>query len=262
MRNIPDNNLAYPVFIKLDTGSTASGFLLNATDKMFLISAKHVFFDKENTLRGNRAEIECQTQDIDDDSIEKLSIDFSSITILKHQEADVAAIHLADLKKEKDKVEYTVHYINGVTDTQMGKTLISVHAHTATKKMRDVFVSNDIYLYGYPTSLGIKETSQFDLSKPLLRKGIIANIYKSKGTIILDCPIFPGNSGGPVVEVDRQESQDYHKVIGVVTEFIPFVQNWVNSSNGLVNTDWINSGYSVAVSMDKVFEIIGFDLDK
>ena len=65
-----------------------------------------------------------------------------------------------------------------------------------------------------------------------------------------------------MVEVERIGDIFNHMVIGVVTEFIPFVEEWINRSNGLVNSEFINSGYSVAVSMDKVFETIGFDPDK
>jgi len=263
MRNIPDNNLAYPVFIKLDKGGTGSGFLLNTGDKMFLISAKHVFLDDKSNLRGNKAEIDCQTQDINDDSIERLMIDFSVIKIAVHPTADVAAIHLGDLKENTGQGNWTLHYLKGVIQTQTGKTgTVSVNAKLATKKIKDVLISNDVYLYGYPTSLGLTQSPQFDFSKPLLRKGIVANIYKPQGTIILDCPSFPGNSGGPVVEVENDGLQFHHKVIGVVSQFIPHVQSWVNQSNGLVNTEFINSGYSVSVSMDKVFETIGYDPDK
>lgn len=263
MRNIPDNNLAYPVYIKLDNGGTGSGFLLNTGDKMFLISAKHVFLDHENNLRGGKAEIDCQTNDLNDDSVERLIIDFSVIEILKHATADVAAILLGVVKESTEQGKYKLNYSEGVVQVQAGMTAtVSVDAKKTTKKIKDVLISNDVYLYGYPTSLGLAQSPQFDFSKPLLRKGIVANIYKPQGTIILDCPSFPGNSGGPVVEVEQDGLQFHHKVIGVVTSFIPHVQNWVNQSNGLVNQEFINSGYSVSVSMDKVFETIGYDLDE
>jgi hypothetical protein len=263
MRNIPDNNLAYPVFIKLDKGGTGSGFLLNTGESMYLISAKHVFFDDKNNLRSDKAEIDCQTQDINDESIERLTIDLSVVNISIHATSDVAAIHLGDSKENTEQGNWKLYYLNGVIQTQSGKTgTVSVSAKMATKKIKDVLISNDVYLYGYPTSLGLSQSPQFDFSKPLLRKGIVANIYKPQGTIILDCPSFPGNSGGPVVEVEFNGLEFHHKVIGIVSQFIPHVQNWVNQTNGLSNTEIINSGYSVTVSMDKVFETIGYDPDK
>ena len=262
MRNIPDDNLAYSVFIKLENNN-GSGFLLNADNKLILISAKHVFFNDRNTLRGNKAEIECQTKDISDATTEKLLIDFSLVEILIHKESDIVAIQLANLKENEEENSYKVQYIKGVSQSRVGETgIVCVNAKSTTKTIKNVLTGNDVYLYGYPTSLGLKELPQFDVSKPLLRRGIVANIYESKGTIILDCPVFPGNSGGPVVEVESEGLQSFHKIIGVVIQFIPYFQEWENKSSGLVNVQLMNSGYSVAVSMDKVFEIIDFDLDK
>ena len=263
MRDIPDNNLAYPIFIKIDTGSTGSGFFLNTGDKLYLVTAKHVLLDDKNVPKGKVAEIDCQTGDINDDSFERLQIDFSSANIMAHASSDVAAIHVADIKENTGKGNWIINYLNGVKQIIKAKSdTISVVAKTSTKKIKNVLISNNVFLYGYPTSLGLRKSPQFDFSKPLLRKGIVANIYLPQGTIILDCPAFPGNSGGPVVEVEREGNTSHHKVIGVVSQFIPFVQDWVNKSNGLVNTEFTNSGYSVAVSIDKVFETIGFDSDK
>lgn len=263
MRILPDNNLAYPVFINLNKGGTGSGFLLNTGDKIFLISAKHVFFDENNDIRAKKAEIDCQTSNLDDDSVERLTIDLSVVKILAHTTADVVAIQLSVLKENTNNGNWTIHYLNGVEKSHIGShETVSVNAKVGTKKIKDVLISNDVYLFGYPTSLGLKESPQFDFNKPLLRKGIVANIYKPQGTIILDCPSFPGNSGGPVVEVEQKGLQNHYKVIGVVIQFIPHVKKWINQTDGRVNTEFINSGYSVAVSMDKVFETIGYDPDK
>ena len=262
MRNIPENNLAYPLLIKLDTDSSGSGFFLEAETKVYIVTAKHVIYDEDNNLRGKKAEITCQTNEINNDEIEKLSFDFSSLNILTHSISDIACIEIGDLKGNKEG-DLKILYKNGVTQKVIAKSdLVHVEAEGSTKILKHVLISNDIFLYGYPTSLGLKKSPQFDYNKPLLRKGIVANIYNDQGTIILDCPVFPGNSGGPVVEVEEEKDIYNHKVIGVVSQFVPHVQQWVNQTNGLVNTEFINSGYSVAISMDRVFETIGYDPDK
>ena len=46
------------------------------------------------------------------------------------------------------------------------------------------------------------------------------------------------------------------RVIGVVTEFVPFTETWVNTRDGNKNVTISNSGYSVAVSMDLVLELV------
>jgi hypothetical protein len=262
MRSIPDDNLAYPVMIVMNTGSTGSGFLLNIETALFFITAKHVLFDDSGNLRGITASLICQNKDINDDSTTNFAADFAVLqmngNVLSHAAKDVAAIKIADNVTLPDG-GYTSNVIAGVTIALEGNSqLVSVSAQDTVKKIDDVLISNDIFLYGYPSSLGLKQSPQFDYTKPLLRKGIIANIHKPFGTIILDCPVYYGNSGGPVVQVSLEGMQYRHYVIGVVSQFIPYSENWQNLSNGLVHTEISNSGYSVAVAMDYVFEMIGF----
>lgn len=268
MRNIPEDNLAYPKLIKFEK-SSGSGFSLMASNKIFLITAKHVLFDKENNLRGEKIILISQTPGIDDESIIEHSIDFSKLdekNILKHDTFDIAAIEMGTIK-ENTIIKNYIEYNKGIDIlTEKRNTIISVDADKATKLLKDVLVSNDVFLYGYPTSLGLKSDPQFDYNKPLLRKGIVANIYRNLGTIIIDCPVYYGNSGGPIVEVEANIEEDgesfSHKVIGVVSKFIPFEEKLVNPRNGLVqHTEYINSGYSVAIAMDKVFELIGYTKD-
>ena len=55
-REIPDDNLAYPVFIRLQSGSTGSGFFLNMDENTYLVTASHVLFDESTgDLKSNQA---------------------------------------------------------------------------------------------------------------------------------------------------------------------------------------------------------------
>jgi Trypsin-like peptidase domain len=263
MRNIPNDNLAYPVMIVINTGSTGSGFLLNTGDALFFVTAKHVVFNDAGNINGISATLICQTKNIDDDSSTNLSIDFVTLqangNVLSHADKDVAVVKISTITKLPNENSYINNLVNGVTISQQGASeIISVSAQNNVKGIDDVLISNDIFLYGYPSSLGLRQLPQFDYSKPLLRKGIVANVYKSFGTIILDCPVYPGNSGGPVVQVSVEGLNIKHSVIGVVSQFVPYSENWINQSNGLIHTEISNSGYSVAVAMDFVFEIVGF----
>ena len=47
MRAIPDDNLAYPILLRHETGQRGSGFYMAAGDDTFLITAKHVLFSRE-----------------------------------------------------------------------------------------------------------------------------------------------------------------------------------------------------------------------
>lgn len=92
-----------------------------------------------------------------------------------------------------------------------------------------------------------------------MRKGIVANIHREKGTIILDCPSYKGNSGGIVIEVTGDGALGYsYRTIGVVSQRIPIKREDVDNEDELKDSDLLNSGYSVVVSMDKIFELIGF----
>lgn len=265
MRNIPDDNLAYPVLISLNTGSSGSGFQLITDTQLFLVTAKHVLFDKGGILRGQEAILTSPSRDVHDDTVAKYKINLIDLLtnglIFQHASADVAGIMLGKIVVRDDSTGYTPTLANGVTMFEKTASgTVSVNAAKSVCLLKDVLISNDIFLYGYPSSLGLKASPQFDYDKPLLRKGIVASVNKKQGTIILDCPVYYGNSGGPVVQVTREGFANHHKIIGVVSQFIPYSENWINQSNGLIHQEVSNSGYSVAVSMDFVFEMLNIKI--
>ncbi len=260
MRNIPEDNLAYPVFLNWNTGSTGSGFNLQHHNKTFFVTAKHVLFNSKGELLGQNLKLVCQTKDINDDSTFEFDVNISHLfakgLVYLHPNYDVAAF-LLSTANDKTNPNYFIP-VEGVEIVKRSETsiVVSVLSSEAILFIDEVLVSNDIFLYGYPTSLGLKHSPQFDYSKPLLRKGIVSSVYKNMGTIILDCPVYYGNSGGPVVQVELVGNVYHHRVIGVVSQFIPYSENWQNLSNGIVHTEISNSGFSVAVAMNYVFEML------
>lgn len=93
-----------------------------------------------------------------------------------------------------------------------------------------------------------KNNSFLDIKLPLLRKGIIAGKNTVLKIIVLDSPVYQGNSGGLVLEVERECGQENYKAIGVITNLVPFTKD--------DSEKFQNSGYSVAVPMDSVLELI------
>jgi hypothetical protein len=75
-------------------------------------------------------------------------------------------------------------------------------------------------------------------------------------TLILDCPSYPGNSGGPVIRYVSDGLHYEYSLVGMVIQFIPYEEVWVNRENKLVNREWSNSGYSVAISADDILEVV------
>ena len=98
MRAVPDDNLCFPVSIELSDGSFGSGFLLNTGPALFLGTAKHVLFDKQNSLVANSAVGSIVTSDLINRAT--LDLDLSTLeargAIRPHATADVAVIKLAD----------------------------------------------------------------------------------------------------------------------------------------------------------------------
>ena len=69
--------------------------------------------------------------------------------------------------------------------------------------------------------------------------------------------MYYGNSGGPVIESEQVDLTTRHvSVIGVVSEFVPFLESWYNLQHRFENVNIENSGYSIVVPMDQVFEVV------
>jgi hypothetical protein len=237
---INTDNFSYAAFISLDYGrSTGSGFMLSFKGRRYLITAKHVFFDKESlrcksiliTSQNHLGEIEdAQTILIED--IEKLKVICS-------EEFDIAAIDLSNPD------EYQIE--------QNGKNIIEVQ-ESDLDTLENIQIANNVLLVGFPTSLIVENAKFFDVNRPLLRKGIIAGINNKDKTFIIDCPVFYGNSGGPVIEY---KSDGAMKLIGIVSRYIPFVTEWRNNrERAFLRQEFSNSGYAVCVPVDEILNLL------
>jgi hypothetical protein len=134
----------------------------------------------------------------------------------------------------------------------------TVSAHPdIVKKLSEVLTADDVYVFGYPSSIGIQQSPQIDYNTPLIRKGIIAGVNDANKTIVLDCLTFHGNSGGPVLEVTRNGLVTEFRVIGVISQYVPVTETWINTTLNYYNLQIHNSGYSIAEPMDMVLELIG-----
>lgn len=103
-----------------------------------------------------------------------------------------------------------------------GPNYIRIMPYSAIANDNQLYVGASIFVYGYPNAVGLDY-----LNKPLLRSGIIAWLpsgEQSQNKILIDCPIYPGNSGGPVflspvsVSPDGGFQTNDVKFIGIVTE--------------------------------------------
>jgi hypothetical protein len=157
-----------------------------------------------------------------------------------HPSQDVALITIGINKKEVEK-EW-LDFIEGVILKQ-GKGIISLSKDNV-KYIKDVIVGNEVYAFGYPTSI-TSVNPWLNINLPLLRKGIVAGKNEALNAIILDCTAFYGNSGGLVLEVEKVGFNTRYQAIGIITNLVPYAGNWLQ-----------NSGYSIVVPMNAVDELI------
>jgi hypothetical protein len=257
-RAIPADNLAIPVLIILDNKELASGFYLNTKTHTYLVTAQHVLFE-QNKPKGKLARCLSYTKDPNDPNSIILELDLPNLhkngLISCNKTADAIIVRIGSMKTGEDG---KVQFVEGVRKVKgsapSGIVLVDYSNTTCFDK---VLVSNDIFLFGYPTSIGIKEIPQLDYLRPLLRKGIVGGKNRTKHTIIIDCPTYYGNSGGPVMQVEEVSLvETKFAIIGLVSESVPFIETWVNTRNKLTNSEASNSGYSIVTPIDAVLELL------
>jgi hypothetical protein len=264
---IPHDNLSYSALISINEGkSKGSGFRLKFDGGNYLITAKHVLFDRRDQLYGDTLILTFHSPEEKATMPWIFSIDLSRATILRSEKFDVAAIfigknipvdgfdHVTPLKKLQcaSKRPTSLAPESYVTLIQSGNGSAVSADVEAIGKLDSISLASDVYLMGYPTSLGMRNNQFYDFSKPLIRKGIVAGVDAARSAFVIDCFAFPGNSGGPVVE---HCLDGYFRVIGVVSKFIPFETKWHSNRDDIVNTEVANSGYTVCIAMDAVLSI-------
>jgi hypothetical protein len=258
MRYLPDDNLSYPVLIELEDGSSGSGFFLTYLDsKQFLVTALHVLYKKEgliNVLRSTKAKLTSYDQNIALTSPIEFELDLSILPIKKDDARDIVLVEMANMKTIADG--YDITPINGVRKISNGLAKIVLVGDTSLAKFEDVFISNEVFIIGYPNSLSFNNDPQIEYKRPLLRKGIVAGKNLIKETIILDCPVYFGNSGGLAIQVNElPNKQRQYRIIGVVSQYIPFVERLRSMQMGYENVNFENSGYSVVVPTDSILDL-------
>jgi len=257
MRRIPDDNLSYPVLIKLNGADTGSGFYLNSGKNLFLVTAKHVLLQQDGkTFLAPQAEVVAYARDRKDPRPGRLEMDLELLKshgdLRSHALHDVVLVRIGTVGG--GPATQAVSPMRGVTVTNPPASGFVSVGLDLVKRFDDVLVSNEVIIFGYPSSIGVWNVPQIDYTRPLLRKGIIAGTNSALKSIVLDCPVYAGNSGGPVLELAQENIATTRlHVIGVVIEYVPIVQRASPGSQTVVVE---NSGYAIAAAMDSVLELI------
>jgi hypothetical protein len=256
--------LAYPVLITLKENVSASGFYLNDGRHIYLATARHVLFKKSKksyTLNAASATCLSYPKDPNDPGRIKLELNLKSLyaksLIIYHKTHEAAVVRIANRVAREKGEGYRIGLLDGVKKLESARSGLVAVGIANTRPFEKALISNDVFLFGYPTSIGIKEMPQVDSQRPLLRKGVVAGKNEPKKTIIIDCPTYYGNSGGPVAMVEQiSAAKTEFPIIGLVSEFVPFKETWVNTTHKTSHWEISNSGYSVVTPIDVVLELL------
>ena len=258
--SIPTGHIQFASKIGVGT-SSGTGFLFEHHGSVYLVSARHcVYGNSSSSPLGDT--IKCSTYRTNDGlviGLHSFSIhlpDVPSENILSHGNNDIIGIKVADLASSRTgrNMIFVAEYCVEDADNRIGGLNVAKFGRGA-RSLEDICIGSDCVVVGYPVSIGMTPTPQLDFSKPLLRKGIIAGENKSLGTIIIDCPVYPGNSGGPILEVHQcgnHCNKLHYSVIGVVSERVSFAAT-TTVHGAAIGVTRENSGYGVVVPIQRLW---------
>lgn len=114
-------------------------------------------------------------------------------------------------------------------------------AQAATREQlrtRGVMEGDGVYVLGFP--LGLVEEPRHT---PITRGGVIARMRDTyagaRNEFLIDAPVFPGNSGGPVLlrpeglAVMGTKSQRDALLIGIVNSYVPYIESAFSAQTGM-----------------------------
>ena len=256
---VPEDNLAYPVQVLVTDGG-GTGFFVRKDQNLFLVTARHVVYDIVKRQLAPEFTLRALSKDIHERAVTVLHVNGAQMQDAKQirfdEPRDVAVIHVGTLKPGG------MDTVAGVVVSERSKAGIIVAAFALLTRFSDVDVSSQIFMFGYP-SLGVRGYAQIDSTRPLVRGGIVSGLNAALKTIIIDAPVYHGNSGGPVVQLSRTNRL---KIIGIATQFVPVAEEVLplnrldvpqGESPAQPNVMALgNSGYSVVASADAIIDLI------
>ncbi len=253
------------VLVSLDNKSFGSGIFIANNNEIFFSTARHVLFNEKLNKETKKKSFTVKTKNIElffyskksnFNVQEQISVDLEQLFKAKqlsiNSPQDICVFKIAKINEGK------VHLENGVVKKSQNLNF-NVASSSMVRPYSDIEIGDNLYVIGYPKALGLKNNDQYNFDKPLVRSGIIGGKNDEKQTVIIDCPVFGGNSGGPVFIIEKHLaikegkliSTNKKYLIGIVSQFIP----WINKTNKS-NTHIENSGYGVIVPLDEILKLI------
>ena len=237
---------------------TGFGFFYQVDTILYLITAAHVVFRQLKNTNGYitytsyspKITISYYSNDAFTDTISSLRFNIdglvqSNMTIY-NSKRDIAILKIGTVPIGHPGVYYFAEYASN----KIGPTVS--YSKDISTSIGKYSIGDDVFMFGFPKSLALHNVKLFDSDRPLVRKGAVAGIDRINSTVIIYCPSYPGNSGGPV-SVVHNGSID---VMGFVDAFIPFINQTVPSDSSNSSIVVNNSGYTVVVPIENVYNLI------
>jgi hypothetical protein len=249
---------ASSILIQSSVG-TGSGFFLQDTvaKALYIVTASHVLVHNNNPTSPppDSILITGYRENVDTDSTFKFTISIrdclSSGALLVDLHNDVAVMKFAQLEKmgNYNSIIYPSFVKKLTKDTK-----IESWPSFLSLAINDIEPGSDLFVIGFPQSLGLQ--GNFDMNRPLMRKGIVAGKDLKSKRIIGDGAVYFGNSGGIAVAVHFSNGLFGLKLIGLVSQFIPFDESLFDKRGNQRSIDYRNSGYSVIIPTNFIFSVI------
>jgi len=260
---MPQGNLSIPVQMRYTDGFNGSAFFFDdGSNYAYLVTARHMLLQTNGAIRADTVDLfyyafignQYPTSRVH--AVMNLKALGNDALIRGHRLQDVAVCRIGKVQRKEDGTRQVVR--DGKYYMTVGGTTGS--AISITPDMTILYtnapVGNDIFVFGYPSSIGLQNIPQIDYDAPLLHKGILAGKNLNTHTLIIDCQIHQGSSGGPVMLEQPAGFGARFPLVGIVSEFIPFADEWKNTRLGYANVTLYNSGYAVLVPVDALMELL------
>jgi hypothetical protein len=254
--------LTIPVLIAHDKG-TGSGCFLQLSNSVYLVTARHVLFSEPEganppKLLSTKATLTAYSQAGTTNVSERVvSLDLGVLMnageIRFSTNRDIVLVRVEDCNPTNKAL---ANLLPGIK-FELTSRGFNIPSGDYTCPIEQVDVGADVYMFGYPISLTAPIRDRFDPDQPLLRKGIVAGVSLNRRTIVVDSPAYQGNSGGPVLQVEHPDpSLTRYRMIGVVSAFVPFEEQWENKTLRYAHVSISNSGYTLVEPIDFALELV------
>ena len=235
----------------------ASGFFVGRKENgnnysVYLITNKHVV--------NNQKVLEMQFNS-------KTGIKQYSCNLYTEQQSKCFSEHPTD-----DVVAISVN-INGALAVGAEVSFFELDHHALTmQQMKATGISEGtlVYTLGFPVSLQGNDQCVVNgiYKSPIVRLGCIAKIednYHAKGKTeyIIDSTVFPGNSGGPVINrpeivaITNTPMNTSSNLIGIISRYIAYRETLISTQTGnLRSIAEENSGLSIVIPVDSIIPTV------